>query len=101
MKSTYILRLEDTPLIGRDKGLSLEKKLNLMEKEALFDVIEVIIPANAYTMSSSFFIGLFQESANRLLSKDVFSEKFIFTSPQYMKEVISIYKYRLFQSPYL
>lgn len=73
---------------GRQKGEALRSELLLDQKEAAADVVEVVIPTSAYTVSSSFFLGLFGPSVLKCGSVDSFERKFKFTAPQFLKPVL-------------
>ncbi|MBK6386572.1 MAG: hypothetical protein IPF71_07015 [Rhodoferax sp.] len=47
---------------GRERGEALRRKYELDDKESGADVVDVFIPEATYTVSSSFFLGLFGPS---------------------------------------
>lgn len=73
---------------GRVRGEALREKYALDAKEDVVDAINVIIPDNAYTISSSFFLGLFGPSIQKCGSVDSFERKFHFKAPDFLKPII-------------
>lgn len=65
-----IINLEDHKLpdvnilAGREKGEKLKKLLNLQELES--DTITIIVPESIYTITTSFFVGMFGDTVKRL-----------------------------------
>jgi ribosomal protein L31 len=72
---------------GRDRGEALRKKYNLDMTEDAADVVEVVIPIATYTISSSFFLGLFGPSVRKCGSVDNFERKFNFRGPEFLKPI--------------
>jgi len=84
---------------GRDRGVSLRRELHLDEVDNQEDgVVEVKIPQRTYTISSSFFLGLFGPSVVHAGSKDAFYRRFHFDSPDFLKEAVDNYVARALQS---
>jgi hypothetical protein len=73
---------------GRDRGEALRVKYGLDSKEDDADVIDVVIPTSAYTVSSSFFLGLLGPSVRKCGSVDLFERKFRFSAPEFLKPVL-------------
>jgi hypothetical protein len=55
------------------------------------------LPKEAYTISSSFFLGLFGQSVVRAGSRDAFLKRFEFDAPDFMRGVIDSYIGRALQ----
>ena len=62
---------------GRDVGIEARKLLQLNEKDKDNEQYEVIIPQDTYSISGSFFGGLFSDSVI-YLNEEKFREKYIF-----------------------
>lgn len=73
---------------GRDRGEALREKYSLDVQEDRAEVIEVLIPNSTYTVSSSFFLGLFGPSVRKCGSVDTFERKFRFRAPEFLKPVL-------------
>lgn len=81
----------DGPLFaGRARGQKARDKVSLDELELQPDSkFVVIFPPNFFTMTSSFFLGLFGKSIQQCGSKQTFLEKFDFsTAPEETKKQI-------------
>lgn len=84
---------------GRDRGERLRVELNLDAFDADADVVvEVCIPNSAYTVSSSFFLGLFGPSVIRAGSRESFYLKYRFSAPKHIQDVIGGYVTRALQT---
>lgn len=64
---------------GRDRGVSVRDGCKLDEIEPNFDVINIIIPDNVYSINPSFFEELFLNVVTKL-GKEKFLAKFKFKS---------------------
>jgi hypothetical protein len=73
---------------GRDRGEALREKYGLDSKEDAADVVHVVIPGTTYTVSSSFFLGLFGPSVRKCGTVDKFEKKFTFRGPEFLKPVL-------------
>lgn len=83
---------------GRDRGEAFRRQIKLSEREDEVDEVQVIVPDETYTISSSFFLGLLGPSVVRAGSKDAFYKRFKFRSPDFLKSVIDEYVGRALQS---
>lgn len=82
---TYELSPSGGPVYsGRERGESLRKQLKIDNAEDSADLVKVTIPSSAYTVSSSFFLGLFGPSVQKCGSVDKFERKFQFTAPPFL-----------------
>ena len=70
--------------IGRDRGERARMKLNLAVEEQRCEKITVIVPEYVFTVSSSYFLGLFGESIKAAGSSDRFFQKFDFQCPDFL-----------------
>ena len=73
---------------GRSRGEALREKYALDSKEDVVEAVNVIIPSNAYTISSSFFLGLFGPSIQKCGSVAKFERKFHFNAPDFLKPIL-------------
>ena len=73
---------------GRDRGLTVRSTLRLDEQDELPNPVEVIIPETIYTISSSFFLGMFAPSIQKFNSKNEFLKKYVFTVPKKFEATI-------------
>lgn len=62
---------------GRNVGIQARKEENLMEKDEDDDVYDIIVPDDTYSISGSFFGGMFSDSVIRL-KEDGFRKKYKF-----------------------
>lgn len=83
---------------GRSRGEAFRSQIHLSERENEVDEVQVIVPDETYTISSSFFLGLLGPSVVRAGSKDAFYKRYKFRSPDFLKSVIDEYVGRALQS---
>jgi hypothetical protein len=83
---------------GRSRGEQLRENLHLDAVDASGGNVIVEIPEGTYTISSSFFLGLFGPSVVSAGSKDLFYSRYLFKSPAFLKEVIDGYVSRALQT---
>lgn len=82
---------------GRDRGERLRKELGLDRFDTEGSDVDVLIPENTYTVTSSFFLGLFGPSVIKAGSKGAFFERFHFRAPEYLKPEVEGYVARALQ----
>ena len=73
---------------GRDRGEALRAKYGMDAKEDGADIVDVVIPASTYTVSSSFFLGLLGPSVRKCGSVDLFEKKYRFTAPEFLRPIL-------------
>ena len=73
---------------GRERGEALRAKYELDAKEDAVEVVDVVIPASTYTVSSSFFLGLFGPSVIKCGSVSRFRSKYRFKGPEFLQPVL-------------
>lgn len=73
---------------GRGRGEALREKYALSTTEDQADSVEVIIPPNTYTVSSSFFLGLLGPSVQKCGSVENFERKFHFKAPDFLLPIL-------------
>jgi hypothetical protein len=77
---------------GRPRGVALRQQLALdAVDENAEQVVDVAVPDSTYSMTSSFFLGLFGPSVVSAGSSEAFFEKFHFTAKPVLKNAISGY----------
>lgn len=82
-------KIEGPVYTGRNRGERLREKLNLDAFDGSEDIIvKVIIPKETYSISSSFFLGLFGPSIMKLGSRESFLKKYIFETSEFLISVI-------------
>ncbi len=91
-------RIEGPVYTGRDRGASLRRDLDVDLMDSTNAPVEVRIPKSTYTISSSFFLGLFGPSVVRAGTKEAFYSRFHFDSPEFLREVMDGYVLRALQS---
>lgn len=83
---------------GRERGVRLRAELRLDDIDRSDAIVEVSIPDDTYTVTSSFFLGLFGPSVIRAGSKDAFYERFHFKSPAFLRPDMDGYVARALQT---
>jgi hypothetical protein len=91
-------RIEGPVYTGRDRGASLRRDLDVDQMDSVGSAVEVRIPKSTYTISSSFFLGLFGPSVVRAGTKEAFYNRFHFDSPEFLRDVMDGYVLRALQS---
>lgn len=81
-------KIEGPVYTGRPRGESLRKKYHLDDLDKSDTRIDVLIPDSTYSISSSFFLGLFGASVVRAGTREKFFEKFRFVAGPVFTETI-------------
>lgn len=89
--------IEGPVYTGRDRGERLREKFKVNELDNLDSVINVIIPSETYSISSSFFLGLFGPSIIKLGSTDAFFKHYKFITNDFIKSIIEAHTLRALQ----
>ena len=71
---------------GRSKGELARKKFNLDEVDKNQMKVVVRIPETTYSVTSSFFLGLFGESVRRAGSREAFLRRYDIQAPEVFGE---------------
>ncbi len=85
-----LIKFEDLGMpvfTGRSRGVSDRKKLQLDVLDKSDEPVDVVIPAEVYTVTSSYFLGLFGESI-RALGREDFLAHYIFRAPDHISHKI-------------
>lgn len=90
--------IEGNVFTGRDRGERLRETYGLDNFDKLGEAVVVKIPDRAYTVSSSFFLGLFGPSVVQAGSKDAFYARYKFNAPAFLLDVLDGYVSRALQT---
>jgi hypothetical protein len=83
---------------GRDRGVRLREQLKLDEADSADSVVNVSIPETTYTVTSSFFLGLFGPSVVKAGSREQFFAKYKFNLPSFLQPDVEGYVARALQT---
>lgn len=72
---------------GRDRGEALREKYRIDALDAAENV-DVVIPDSIWTVSSSFFLGMFGPSVRKCGSVDTFEKKYRFKAPDFLRPLL-------------
>jgi hypothetical protein len=81
-------KIEGPVYTGRDRGERLRGRLGLDAFDSSEVVVRVVVPEATYSISSSFFLGLFGPSIVKFGSKDLFLQKYKFETSAFLLGVI-------------
>jgi len=90
-------KIEGPVYTGRDRGEALRKNLNIEQLDASAEPIHVLIPSSTYTVSSSFFLGMFGPSVRKCGSIEKFNAKFHFSAPDSLMPLLAAHASRALQ----
>lgn len=76
---------------GREKGRLNREKYHLDDIDSSDKLVEVIIPDDTYSITSSFFMGLFGESIREIGNRNDFFRKYRFKMPDKFRNKVEIY----------
>lgn len=76
---------------GREKGRLNREKYHLDDIDSSESQVEVIIPDNTYSITSSFFMGLFGKSIREIGDRNEFFQKYRFRMPDKFRNKVEIY----------
>lgn len=79
-------KFEGPVFSGRSRGEELREFIHLDQMEKQSSHISVIIPEDTYSVTSSFFLGLFAPSVRNAGTREAFYEKFNFEAPDFIME---------------
>lgn len=83
---------------GRPRGESLRRKYALDAVDATSERVTVRVPDSTYSVTSSFFLGLFGPSVLAAGSKDEFFKKFQFSATPVLLDAFADYASRALQT---
>lgn len=90
-------KIEGPVYTGRDRGERLRASFHLDDIDSTNELVQVIIPPQTYSISSSFFLGLFGPSVVRLGNKEAFFKKYSFVTSDFLSKVIDAHALRALQ----
>ena len=76
---------------GREKGRLNRVKYHLDAIDASDIQVDVVIPDDTYSITSSFFMGLFGKSIRELGDRNEFFQKYRFKMPDKFRNKVEIY----------
>lgn len=74
--------------VGREKGARVRERFDLDRVDDEPTKVKVIIPAETFSLNSSFFLGLFGKSVKAAGDAQIFFEKYLFDIPEHLRESI-------------
>jgi hypothetical protein len=83
--------IEGPVYTGRPRGEALRTKYMLDEADKSHEPVDVIIPDQTYSISSSFFLGFFGNSVVTEGTKEAFYERFAFRANEMFRKIIDDY----------
>lgn len=89
--------LEGPVYTGRDRGEKLRAHFRVDQLDSLDQSVNVIIPDSTYSISSSFFLGLFGPSIIKSGSSDTFFKHYHFLTNDFLKSIIDAHASRALQ----
>ena len=81
-------KIEGPVYTGRQRGELLRQALQLDRLDKAPETVDVRIPDSTYTISTSFFLGLFGPSVVKAGSPEAFYRHYRFQSLAFLKEVM-------------
>jgi len=76
--------------VGRANGAQARQKLKIDRLDQQDDPVHVLIPADAYAVNSSFFLGLFGPSLARFNSGERFFAHYQFEGPDHIVDALHL-----------
>ncbi len=73
---------------GRPKGEKAREQFELDKEDGAGGVVRVVIPDDAFSLNSSFFLGLFGPSVRALGGREGFTKKYAFEAPEFIMESV-------------
>jgi hypothetical protein len=83
---------------GRPRGESLRRKYELDAIDQSVETVAVNVPPTTYSVTSSFFLGLFGPSVLAAGSRDAFFRKFKFSASPVLMDAFTDYASRALQT---
>lgn len=81
-------KIEGPVYTGRDRGERLRKEFHLDEADKDQAEIDVVIPDETYSISSSFFLGMFGRSITSAGNKEKFLQRYHFRTSKFLQGII-------------
>lgn len=83
---------------GRERGQRIRAHFKLDEVDRAGTEVNVVVPPEAYTVTSSFFLGLFGPSVVSAGSKSAFFDRYHFKAPEFLRPEVEGYVARALHS---
>lgn len=80
---------------GREFGKEVRKRFNIAQYDNKNEIIQITIPDNTYSISSSFLGGMLEDSMKLFNTKDEFYKKFSFVGKRDFHVIIDSMLYRV------
>lgn len=90
-------KIEGPVYTGRNRGERLRETYGLDSLDASAARVRILIPDSTYSISSSFFLGMFGPSVVRAGNKQSFYDRFEFIADDFLKGVIDGHVVRALQ----
>lgn len=74
--------------LGRDTAKAIREEFDLDAADKSEVEVHILVPSDAYTMTSSFFIGLFGRSVAHAKSREKFLAKYKFSGNPFILSVV-------------
>jgi hypothetical protein len=71
--------------VGRANGAAVRAHLKLDALDTSAEQIIIRVPANTYSVNSSFFLGMFGPSISRFGSREAFFQRYDFDAPEHVR----------------
>ncbi|ABF42399.1 hypothetical protein Acid345_3398 [Candidatus Koribacter versatilis Ellin345] len=75
---------------GRVRGEFVRRQMKLEQLDSQIEVVQIVIPADTFSVNMSFFLGLFGDSV-RTLGKHGFFEHYSFLAPAPLLRILNRY----------
>lgn len=72
---------------GRERGRRAREQLRLDQHDLSNEVVEMNVPDDVYSITSSYFLGFLGKSV-RLLGREGFRQKYLFVAPAHVEDKI-------------
>jgi hypothetical protein len=84
-------RLGGPVYVGRPNGEKARERLDVDKLDRAESAIDVLIPEGTYSVTSSYFLGLFGPSVVRFGSEEAFFAHYVFRGPA--KDIESVHRH--------
>lgn len=74
--------------VGRANGVNARRRVNGDKLDVAEEPVEVRIPEDAYSVNSSFFLGLFGPSLKHFGTREAFLDHYKFVAPEHVVTAI-------------
>ena len=89
--------IEGPVYTGRDRGERLRSTYDLDKVDSAQSKVRVLIPDDTYSISSSFFLGMFGPSVVHFGSRDAFYGHYEFVADDFLKQIVDGHVLRALQ----